>query len=71
VIHGSEANLRPNCAAILSKILAIKLLPIINYEFFEYAESADDLLPEKFPDSGWSDSSDRPCFNPFSETLDR
>jgi hypothetical protein len=44
-------KLCPNCAAILSEILAIKLLPIIDYDFFGYTESADDLLLEEFSDS--------------------
>jgi hypothetical protein len=52
MIHRSKAKLRPNCAAILSEILAIKLLPIVNSEFLGHTESADNFLPEEFFDSG-------------------
>jgi hypothetical protein len=46
------------------------LLPIINCELFWHAKHVDDLLLEKLSDSGWSDGSDRPPFNPLGEILD-
>jgi hypothetical protein len=52
MIYRSKTKLRPNQVAILSEILAIKVLPIINCEFFGYIKSADDLLPEEFFDGG-------------------
>jgi hypothetical protein len=52
VIYESKAKLRPYHAPVFSEILAIKLLPITNYEFFGYSKYVDDLLPEEFSYGG-------------------
>jgi hypothetical protein len=71
MVHGREMKLRSNWAAVLPEILAIKLLSIVDYELSGHAESANDLLPKEFPDSDWSDGSDRSRFNPLGEILNR
>jgi hypothetical protein len=52
VVYRTKAKLRPYRAAVFSEILAIKLLPVINCEFFGYSKFVDDLLPEEFFDGG-------------------
>jgi hypothetical protein len=70
VIYRCEGDLRPDLMTEILEHITIEILGLVDSYLLRDSVMTDDVLPEKFLNSGRGYNGYWLCFNPFGEVLD-